>query len=348
MTAAPPPVRRHHDEPVFFRADDGVALTLVRVVADTSATKGPVLLVHGAGMRAESFRPPHVVSIVDALIDDGWDVWMLNWRGSIDLDPRPWTLDDVAGHDIPSAVRQIVESTGAAKLKIVAHCQGAVAASMAAVAGLIPEVDVIVASGASLHPILPRLSRVKLHALRPIMQGGVPYIDVAWGDGPEHGVARVTRNAVRLWHAECRNPSCNMASFALGAGHPALWRHENLNGETHEWLGREFGKIPFSFYAQLAASDRAGQIVSIHNGNGLPRRFADGAPKTAARFALFAGSESRAFLPESLKTTFDYLERHHPGHNTLHMIHGYRYTDLFIGRHAHQDVFPLILQELNS
>jgi len=340
------PAARYRNEVHFFDADDGTPLTLIHVRGESEPVKGPVLLVHGAGMRAEMFRPPGVRSIVDDLLSAGWDVWMLNWRGSIDLDPLPWTLDDVAGHDIPSAVREVVARTGAGSVKIVAHCQGAAASTMAAVAGLIPEVDVVVASGASLHPVLPRATKAKLHVLRRFLHHRTPYIDVAWGDGPERGVALLTRNAVRLWHTECRNPGCNMASFALGAGHPALWKHENLTDATHDWLRTEFGKIPFSFYAQLAASDRAGQLVASHPRNGLPRRFADTPPKTDARFALFAGAESRAFLPESQKATFDHLERHHPGRNALHIIPGYRYTDLFIGKDASVDVFPRMLAEL--
>ena len=71
-------------------------LTLIRVRGAAEPRRGPVMLVHGVGMRAESFRPLGIRSLVDVLLDDGWDVWMLNWRGSIDLDPIPWTLDDVA------------------------------------------------------------------------------------------------------------------------------------------------------------------------------------------------------------------------------------------------------------
>ena len=90
---------RHRNDTHFFRAGDGLPLTLIRVRGEKEPTKPPVMLVHGAGVRAELFRPPVRRTIVDALVADGWDVWLLNWRASIDLDPVPWTLDDAAAYD---------------------------------------------------------------------------------------------------------------------------------------------------------------------------------------------------------------------------------------------------------
>lgn len=348
MTAAAVHPASRHDEVHFLRADDGTALTLINVRDGREPTKGPVLLVHGVGMRAESFRPPTRRTLVDALLDDDWDVWMLNWRGSIDLDPLPWTLDDVALNDHPPAVRYVVAQTGASSVKAIAHCQGSTTLSMAAVAGLVPEVDTIVANGVSLHPILPRFGRVKLQTVRPFMQWREPYIDIAWGDGPEKLTRRMTRNAVRTWHAECGNASCNMASVALGSGHPGLWLHSNLDETTHEWISTEFGKVPMSFYAQMAASSRAGQMVSIRPRDGLPSRYAAAAPRTTARFALITGARNRAFLPESQKATYAFLDRHQPGRHSLHVIPGYGHADVFLGARADVEVFPHIVSALNE
>ena len=339
---------RHRDDVHFLRAGDGVPLTLIRVGGDAEPVRGPVLLVLGIGMRAEFFRPPAIRSLVDVLLDEGWDVWLLNWRGSIDLDPMPWTLDGVARHDLPAAVAEIGAQTGAATIKVVAHCVGAAAVSMAAVAGLLPEVDTIVANGLSLHVVLPPFSRFKLNTLRPVLRRFEPYIDAAWGDGPENLVPLITRSAVRLWHTECRNPTCNMACFAIGSGSHALWVHANLDDATHEWLRHEFGKIPMSAYHQLAVSAKAGQLVSVTRASNLPLRFADAAPKTGARFALFTGDQNRTFLPVGQRATHDWLTWHRPGSASLHVLPGYSHGDLFIGSRAHLEVFPPILDELNA
>ncbi|MDQ7994078.1 MAG: hypothetical protein AAGC63_13190, partial [Propionicimonas sp.] len=67
----------HRDEVHFLKAADGVPITLIRVRGPAEPTRPPVLLVHGVGMRAESFRPPLERSLVDVLLDAGWDGWLL-------------------------------------------------------------------------------------------------------------------------------------------------------------------------------------------------------------------------------------------------------------------------------
>ena len=273
-------------------------------------------------------------------------MWLLNWRASIDLDPVPWTLDDAAAYDHPAAVRHIVGETGAATVKAIVHCQGSTSFCMSAVAGLLPEVDVIVANAVSLHPVIPAFAGFKLRVLRPAMQQLTPYLNPAWGDGPSSAFSWVARTAVLATHRECDNPVCRMVSFTYGSGRPALWSHENLNEETHDWLRGEFAVVPMSFFAQMAACVRAGQLVSVSKRPGLLPRYATDAPRTRARFALFAGERNRCFLPQSQQLTYEYLRQHRSG-DTLHVLPNYGHLDVFLGKHAADDVFPAILGELN-
>ena len=85
-------------------------------------------------MRAELFRPPIPHTIVDGLLEEGWDVWMLNWRASIDLERTPWTLTDAARFDHPAAIRVIRAATGAATVRAIVHCQGSTSFALAAAA----------------------------------------------------------------------------------------------------------------------------------------------------------------------------------------------------------------------
>jgi poly(3-hydroxyalkanoate) synthetase len=102
------------------------------------------LLIHGAGVRANLFRAPVETTLVDVLMASGYDVWLENWRASIDLHPNLWTLDQAAVFDHPQAVRKIVEETGWDQIKAVIHCQGSTSFMMSAVAGLVPQVRTIV------------------------------------------------------------------------------------------------------------------------------------------------------------------------------------------------------------
>src|SRR5690606_19015198 len=144
-------------ETIEFESLDGFRCNLKHLLG-TDVTKGPVLLVHGAGVRADIFNPPTQKTLVQCLAEEGYDVWMENWRGSIDLSPNEWDLDQVARNDHPAAVRKVVELTGYQELKAIIHCQGSTSFMIAAVLGLIPEVKVIISNAVSLHPIVPKYS----------------------------------------------------------------------------------------------------------------------------------------------------------------------------------------------
>ena len=225
---------------VTFKAGDGRALNLINVRAGVRAGAPPVLLVHGAGVRANIFRAPSGHTIVDSLVAEGRDVWLLNWRASIDFPPNHWTLDQAALHDHPAAVRTVMSETGAGSVQAIIHCQGSTSFMMAAVAGLVPDVSTIVTNAVSLHPTVTSLTRLKLRTIVPATARLIGYIDPQWGDGGAPWVVpKLVTAWVRATHHECNNMVCKMSSFTYGTGEPTLWRHENLNPLTHEWVREE-------------------------------------------------------------------------------------------------------------
>jgi hypothetical protein len=337
---------RYEERVVPFTAGDGFPLNLIHVRGRQPPSRGPVLLVHGAGVRANLFRAPTETNLVDALIAAGYDVWLENWRASIDFPPNLWTLDQAAVYDHPQAVNKVLEETGAETVKAVIHCQGSTSFAMSAVAGLVPAVDTIVSNAVSLHPIVPRWSRWKLNVAVPVVRRLTSYLDCQWGTHPPHVTAWLISRCVQLTHRECGNPVCKMVSFTYGSGFPALWRHEHLDDATHEWLKGEFAHVPLRFFQQMARCVRRGRLIAFENLPGLPADFAAQRPATSARFAFFAGAQSGCFLPESQVTSHAYLSSFRPDYHTLHVLPDYSHLDVFIGRHAARDVFPLILSEL--
>lgn len=336
-------------EVVPFTARDGMRLNLHHVTSDHPVTRGPVLLVHGAGVRADIFRTSGQETIVDALLAAGWDVWLENWRASIDLPANQWNLDEAAVYDHPAAVETVLEHTGADTTKALVHCQGSSSFALSAVAGLLPQVDTIVSNAMSLHPVVPPLSKVKLTRVVPLVHLLLDYVDPHWGkERPRRFVERRIVDVVRLSHRECRNGVCGMVSFVYGAGHPALWSHENLSAGGHTWLSEEFGPVPLTFFAQMGRSVQAGRLVPTGSVLGMPEDPVASAPRTDARFALIGGRDNLCFLPESQERTFDYLERHAPGRHSVHVVDGYGHLDVFMGRYAARDTYPLILQELTD
>ena len=93
---------------------------------------------------------------------------------------------------------------------------------------------------------------------------------------------------------------------------------------------------------------RAGHLVSVDGRPELPASFVAQPPKTDARFSFITGGLNNCFLPESQRRTFECFERLAPGRHSLHVVPGYGHLDVFLGKHADRDWFPLIVGELDK
>jgi hypothetical protein len=151
---------------------------------------------------------------------------------------------------------------------------------------------------------------------------------------------------VRATHRECHNNVCRMVSFTYGTGWPALWSHANLDEATHDWIRGEFAEVPFTFFAQMDRSIRAGHLTPVQALDGLPASYVAQAPQTDARFVFLAGEDNRCFLPESQQRSFEFFASHRPGRDALHRFSGYGHLDVFLGKNAAADTYPVILEEL--
>jgi pimeloyl-ACP methyl ester carboxylesterase len=330
-----------------FTAGDGTELNLIHVRGPHAPARPPVLLVHGAGVRANIFRPPTGRTLVDELVDAGHDVWLENWRASIDIPHNRWTLDQAAVFDHPAAVRKVVEESGSDELKAVIHCQGSTSFMMSAVAGLVPEVTTIVSNAVALHPVISPLARLKMDWVLPLAARVLGYLNPQWGVKEAPWLAPKAVTAwVKLTHHECDNDVCKLASFTYGVGRPTLWLHENLNSETHSWLTGEFADVPLTFFQQMARCVHAGHLVSVEGRPELPEDFTAQPPQTDARFAFLAGERNACFEPESQVRTHRWFESVAPGRHELHVLPRYSHLDVFMGKDAARDTFPLILREL--
>jgi hypothetical protein len=343
-----PSKNTYREQVIPFTAGDGLQCNLINVKADERPPKGPVLVVHGAGVRANIFRAPVETNFVDYLVQQGYDVWLENWRASIDLEPNEWNLDQAAKYDHPKAVEKIVEETGREEIKAVIHCQGSTSFMMSAVAGLVPQVKTIVSNAVSLHPVVPRWSVVKSKFALPVVGLFTKYLNPQWGNEAPWVFPKIINAVVNTTHRECDNGVCKEVSFTYGSGFPALWRHENLNDETHEWLKHEFAEVPVHFFYHIKKCIEKGNLVSMQRDEHLPDDYVADIPKTSARFAFFTGEKNLCFLPESQVRSFEYFDRLAPGRHALHKLPEYSHLDVFMGKNAAEDVFPLMVEELHK
>lgn len=335
-------------ETIEFTSGDGFTCNLKHLVSPAKKTKGPIMLVHGAGVRANIFNPPTAENIISVLAREGYDVWLENWRGSIDLEPNPWDLDQAGLYDHPAAVKKIIELTGAKEIKAIIHCQGSTSFMISAVLGLIPEVSLIISNAVSLHPVIPRFSKFKINRLLPLIKQAFRYLNPQWGIYAPDFKTKFLRFLVLLSHPERDTPVGKFVSFTYGSGFPALWRLENLNKATMKWIKAEFAHVPVSFFDHMKDCVNNGSLVTVKKKDRQQESYLRSPLKTNARIVLLAGEKNLCFLPESQRKTFHYLDSLKPGYHKLHIIKGYSHLDIFLGKNAHKDVFPIILNELNQ
>jgi len=334
-------------ETIPYVCQDGFYCNLIHVTNSMSAYKGPVLLVHGAGVRANIFDPPTQKNIIEMLLEEGYDVWLENWRASIDLLPNEWNLDQAAIYDHPAAVQKVLEETGASELKAIVHCQGSTSFMISAILGLIPEVKVIVSNAVSLHPVVPTYSVFKLHVFVPIVKLLFRYLNPQWGIYAPDLKTQLLRALVELTHKEDDTLVGKFVSFTYGAGYPALWKLKNLDEQTKNWIQHEFAEVPLTFFDHIRKGVDRGALAPAHDSKEKQKTYLDRPSRLQARVALFCGEDNLCFLPRSQRKTYDYLQKTQPNRHKLYILKGYSHLDMFLGKNAHRDVFPLMIKELN-
>jgi hypothetical protein len=329
-------------ETIPFEALDGFKCNL-KHLKSKNATKGPVLLVHGAGVSGNIFNPPSGNNIIHALAAAGYDVWLENWRGSIHFEPNEWDLDQVARNDHPPAVKKVAEITGSNEIMAIIHCQGSTSFMISAVLGLIPEVKLIISNAVSLHPVVPFYSKIKLNILLPLVKNFFKYLDPQWGLRAPDFKSKVILKVVKTTHWEDDSLVGKMVSFTYGSGFPALWELDNIDEKTKDWIQYEFAHVPLSFFDHIKKCVKQGSLIGMKEG---AADYTNKAPRTSARFVLFGGKKNKCFLSKSQEDTYEYLNKLQPGFHKLYLLDDYSHLDVFFGKNAHQDVFPKMINEL--
>jgi alpha-beta hydrolase superfamily lysophospholipase len=342
-------------ETVWFPAHDGFELNF-RHLPPVPGTepKGPVMMVHGAGVRANLFCPPGIITLPAMLSAAGFDVWILNWRASIDLEPSEYTLDHAAVFDFPAAVEKIIAETGSETVKAVVHCQGSHAFTMSIAAGLLPKVTRVVANSTAMTPTVRRAAAIKLPIALATLGRSMDYFDPQYGlYAPSFG-AKLMDFMVHMTHFECRNAVCKHSSFVYGVGFPTLWSHQNLDTATHDWIKGEFAHVPVSLFRQTQACLKAGHLVPAMDYPQIPTQLGVERPRTDAVFTFITGGDNNTFRPIAMRNSWKFFNRHSPvppGAPTRHGFKeypGYGHLDMFLGQYAAVDVFPDIIGWLSE
>lgn len=332
-----------------LRAGDGLPLTLHQISGAVEPSGPPVLCLHGTGVRGDLFvGAPGGSSTARALIEAGYDVWILNWRSSIDLPPRPYTLDDAAVFDHPAAIAEVRRQTGAKTVRVLAHCQGSTSFTMTALAGLAGDVTHVVASAVSLHTVVPWPTRVKGRMMLPLLGLRMPYISAQWGVRSPTALGTGFARTARLIRRECDNPVCALGNYMYGTGKDVLWVHERLGDRAHEWISREFGFAPYRFLKQMGRCCRARHLVPSGALPIVPPKLLEAPIPTGQRWTFLAGTRNRLYLPAGQERSHAHWVAGGATDATLELLEGYGHLDPLLGPDAGRDVYPVIVAGLRA
>lgn len=328
-----------------FLTSDGVELLLTRY---RGGPKGPVLLVHGAGVSSGIFSTDLIeTNLLEHLYAHGYDVWLFDFRVSIALaaSEQQSNGDQIASIDHPEAVAQVLQATGAESLQAVVHCYGANTFFMSLMAGL-EGVRSVVCSQVAADLITPTLTKIKtgLHVPGFLDKLGVDSL-TAYVDSTADWKQKLYDDVLRLVPVskgeKCHDPVCHRITFMYSL----LYQHENLTQRFHDNLHELFGVGNITTFEHLAEMVREKHVVSFEG----DETYLPHIDRLTMPIRFVHGEENRCYLPESTERTLDRLRQAHPGGPyDRHVISGYGHIDCIFGKNAVVDVFPLILEHLEA
>jgi cholesterol oxidase len=346
---APPrikrPLRTSAPEIHFCRTSDHVELRLTRY---KGGSKGPVMLVHGLGVSSRIFSIDTIdTNLVEYLFANGYDVWALDYRASIEL-PASKALatgDDVATKDYPAAIHKILQVTKADDVQVVAHCWGSTTLFMSLLAGL-PNVRSLLASQIATHIEAPVMTKLKtgLHLPEFLQKIGVNNL-TAYVDSHRDWHEVLYDNALKAYPTEieeiCNNPVCRRIAFMYAP----LYEHAQLNKATHEAMHEMFGVANMKAFEHLATLVQAEHLVDA-KGNEAYMPHLD---RLNLPITFIHGAENACFQPRSTEITYNLLrEKFGKEQYRRHLIPQYGHIDCIYGKNAWKDVFPHILAHLEK
>jgi cholesterol oxidase len=317
-------------------------------------SKGPVLLAPGFAMSSYAFRLPTIHrNLTEYLAKEGWDVWLLDYRVSelSRSSGTQFTVDAIARYDFPAAVQRIQTTTGK-RVQILGHCVGSVAPLMSLLAGHLStdQVQSLICSQFFTHINPGRLNQLKAYLrLGELLQ--LVKVRPSMGSRVTTESSLPTRIMDRLLmfypsQEQCRNPVCRRNLFLYGE----VTRHDQLNDATHEAMYDMFANGNLTSLRHLSRMLRAQQVRPA-SGRQNPY-LTEGAARRLLHLpvTLIQGSANGVFLPTGADRTLAWLNRSNPDAATglyqLRPVPNYGHLDLFIGRNAWYEVFPIFKEEL--
>jgi len=311
--------------------------------------KGPVVLCHGLGVSSRIFTVDTIrTNLVEYLCAAGFDLWLLDFRASIELASADDEVDGdvIAAIDYPEAVDEVRRLTGADTVQIIAHCFGSTVFFMSQLSGALSGVRAAVASQAT--PIIDASGmlglKAALHLGRVFRTIGIDTLN-AYTDTDASLRDRLYHRALALYplprDERCVSATCRRVSFMYSQ----LYEHSQLSPATHDNLHELFGIANLSASEHSLRMVRAGHIVDREGGDVYMQHVA----RLAIPLRIIHGAENACFEPAGSARTLEWLQRHNdPALYSRVVIPRFGHLDCIFGAHAEEFVYPHIRDHLEQ
>jgi pimeloyl-ACP methyl ester carboxylesterase len=358
-------------------------LSLRRVVKQRSPANKAVMIVHGANSGSMTFLVPEG-GLADYLAEHGWDVWLLDWRGSPEVvDPlikdgaslrgrtvmdeiRLFTLDQAA-HDIAHGVRKIREFIGNTPLSVMGHCVGGGITAIAVANGLLRELRVgaVVLTTLGLFFEVPWdgwikaedfiLERVLANNLPP--RAIDPRVREPWPREMEDAYERWPT----AWQVEPRTDHRLLNRLSFMVGRP--WFPECIDERIDDQvLDKVFGNLHLGLYVHCGQMVRRGYAAPFDDPDIIDReRLPEGSgcrgihsylhakPFRDLKVTLVTAAKNRVWHRDSMDLMYEWLlGEAGRGRFEKHVFPDYGLQEIFWAKNAWNDSYPALEEALRQ
>jgi len=339
-------LRLKEPEVHFFYTKDSVNLRLIHY---NGGTKGPIILCHGGGVSSFIYTIDTIeTNLTEFLFAHGYDVWLLDWRGSIELPSSrtSYTMDDVAKYDIPAAVEQVLTLTGAKSAQILGHCIGCTIISMSILAGYTTHIKSVVLSQAGMHLVGGVWNKVKSFAHVTSISKELGFSNFDIHDPKQFPTILTEITKVMVGDFHCQNKVCQQTSLFYGP----LWEHSALNALTHDNVAEVVGVCDLTLMEHIATVVEKGKLTSADQKENYLTE--DNVKRLNIPICFIHGEENHCFVPKGTMEDIQLLQKVNkptdPNFYKRHLIKKYGHLDCIFGKNAASDVFPFIVQHLDE
>jgi pimeloyl-ACP methyl ester carboxylesterase len=361
---------------------DGLQLRLRRVGPTPRRGAKAAMLVHGANSGSVTFLVPNG-GLARYLVERGWDVWLLDWRGSPFVvepllrahpDPSPREIEEErrlfaferAAADVREGLRFVRAEIGPdACLSVLGHCVGGGITSVAmALGGIDPSVENVALSALGLFFEVPWDGWVKAEdfvlermlATEPGCRAIDPHARSPWPRDMETAFRRWPK----AWFEEATSPEVsllNRLSFMVGKP----WSPPRIDPSIdHRILQDVFGSLHLGLYLHCGQNVRRGFSAYFGELDVLDRARLEAGPVEERvrdhlvpegfrnrNITLLTTAQNRVWHRDAMDLMYDWLMAEaRPTRVSKAVFPTHGLQELFWAKNAREETYPTIERAL--